>query len=210
MKNFEVFFKYKKMDFSDDDDTKNEEEEENNEDKSEDDNPLEDDVEIITVIKKVNVDCDTIRNKTKIILTQHINDNNNVIAMEKSIYNSTVRYSKSHNIKLQSPEFIKIYRNISYDTYSKLLEQKLDVLKKELMHDKILWESEVYNNYKEERDMELYKIENPENSNIQEGIFTCGKCQGKRIAIRSMQTRSGDEATTIFYTCIACGNKWKS
>ena len=37
----------------------------------------------------------------------------------------------------------------------------------------------------------------------------CKKCQSDNIYSESRQTRSGDEAMTIFYECLKCGNKWK-
>lgn len=37
----------------------------------------------------------------------------------------------------------------------------------------------------------------------------CRKCQSDNIYSESRQTRSADEAMTIFYTCLNCGNKWK-
>lgn len=37
----------------------------------------------------------------------------------------------------------------------------------------------------------------------------CKKCGSDNVFSESRQTRSGDEATTIFFTCLNCGNKWK-
>lgn len=39
--------------------------------------------------------------------------------------------------------------------------------------------------------------------------ITCGKCKKKKVSYYELQTRSGDEACTIYYTCLVCGNKWK-
>ena len=39
--------------------------------------------------------------------------------------------------------------------------------------------------------------------------ITCKKCGSDNVFSESRQTRSSDEATTIFYTCLNCGNKWK-
>lgn len=40
--------------------------------------------------------------------------------------------------------------------------------------------------------------------------ITCKQCQSDNIYSEAKQTRSGDEAATIFYTCLNCGNKWKT
>ena len=37
----------------------------------------------------------------------------------------------------------------------------------------------------------------------------CGTCGSDNVYSESRQTRSGDEAMTIFYTCLNCGKKWK-
>ena len=39
-------------------------------------------------------------------------------------------------------------------------------------------------------------------------IHRCQKCEGTRITMRERQTRSLDEPSTFFFTCIQCGNKW--
>lgn len=63
----------------------------------------------------------------------------------------------------------------------------------------------------------LYKTV-PINAFVQDNIDTkikntvevyCKKCGSDNIFSESRQTRSSDEATTIFFTCINCGNKWK-
>ena len=38
---------------------------------------------------------------------------------------------------------------------------------------------------------------------------TCYRCGNTKIAWWMMQTRSADEAPTVFYRCIKCGNTWK-
>ena len=37
----------------------------------------------------------------------------------------------------------------------------------------------------------------------------CRKCNSDNVYSMSRQTRSADEAMTVFYTCLNCGNKWK-
>ena len=39
--------------------------------------------------------------------------------------------------------------------------------------------------------------------------ITCGKCKKKKVSYYELQTRSGDESMTTFYTCLHCGNQWK-
>ena len=38
--------------------------------------------------------------------------------------------------------------------------------------------------------------------------YTCKSCKKKKIFYHSVQTRSADEAATLFYVCLACGYTW--
>ena len=37
----------------------------------------------------------------------------------------------------------------------------------------------------------------------------CKNCGSENVNSYSKQVRSGDEATTVFYTCLDCKNKWR-
>ena len=38
--------------------------------------------------------------------------------------------------------------------------------------------------------------------------FVCPKCNTRRSVHYELQTRSADEATTVFISCLGCGQKW--
>ena len=38
----------------------------------------------------------------------------------------------------------------------------------------------------------------------------CGKCKKNKVTYYEQQTRSADEACTIFYQCLNCGHRWKN
>lgn len=40
-------------------------------------------------------------------------------------------------------------------------------------------------------------------------LVKCGKCKNNKIKYFEMQTRSADEPTTHFYTCLSCGHRWR-
>jgi transcription elongation factor S-II len=40
-------------------------------------------------------------------------------------------------------------------------------------------------------------------------MFVCKKCKSRNSTFYEMQTRSADEASTIFITCLDCGNRSK-
>jgi DNA-directed RNA polymerase subunit M/transcription elongation factor TFIIS len=50
-------------------------------------------------------------------------------------------------------------------------------------------------------------IENP--PVVEEGVIECGKCKSKRTFSFNKQTRSGDEAVTVFVRCANCGHQFR-
>jgi len=40
-------------------------------------------------------------------------------------------------------------------------------------------------------------------------MITCSRCKSKKVSYYELQTRSGDEASTLFMNCLICGKKWK-
>ena len=44
---------------------------------------------------------------------------------------------------------------------------------------------------------------------VTENEYTCGKCTGRRVARWIKQTRSADEAPTVFLRCTTCNNRWR-
>ena len=41
-------------------------------------------------------------------------------------------------------------------------------------------------------------------------MFSCSRCKSKKCTYYEMQTRSADEPTTVFVTCLNCGKNWKN
>ena len=39
-------------------------------------------------------------------------------------------------------------------------------------------------------------------------LFECPACGARKSTYRQLQTRSGDEGSTIFLSCLECGHKW--
>ncbi len=55
------------------------------------------------------------------------------------------------------------------------------------------------------------RLEEIQKFEVEDGIYTCGKCKGMKTMSYPFQTRSGDEGFTIFIKCANpdCGNMWK-
>lgn len=39
-------------------------------------------------------------------------------------------------------------------------------------------------------------------------LFECPRCSERKCTHYELQTRSADEATTVFVTCVSCGHRW--
>ena len=55
-------------------------------------------------------------------------------------------------------------------------------------------------NLRDHHDMSQYEMAST--------IFECPSCGEKKSKFRQLQTRSGDEGSTLFLTCLACGHEW--
>lgn len=40
-------------------------------------------------------------------------------------------------------------------------------------------------------------------------MFKCGKCKKRECSYYELQVRSADESSTIFVSCLNCGNRWR-
>lgn len=60
-----------------------------------------------------------------------------------------------------------------------------------------------------ERKMKRDLCNNNTTINASTDMFTCRKCHSKKCVYYELQTRSADEPSTIFVTCLTCGKNWK-
>jgi DNA-directed RNA polymerase subunit M/transcription elongation factor TFIIS len=71
-----------------------------------------------------------------------------------------------------------------------------------------IWDAPSLKQYK---DVEQKQIEESlyKNDFIEEGIYTCKRCNCKRVTVVSKQIRSADEGESTFITCVSCKLKWR-
>ena len=125
------------------------------------------------------------------------------------------RYIKNVENVRKLENKINIISN-NQDEYKKII---LEIVKyknegngsKELMN--ILKEGQVLENTKE-YDEYRHKIKEHDGFlikpfEVDEGVLECGKCGSNKTISYTKQTRSGDEATSVFALCYECNNKWK-
>lgn len=144
--------------------------------------------------------------------------------VEIGIYNATIDFASANKIPLtwQSELFREAYlaksrsvfSNLNCDTYvgnPTLIERLKDG---EFYPHDIAYMSR--DHLYPSRWSEIQAIEERKMASAYEMTQTamsdqiqCGKCKKKKVSFYEMQTRSGDEAMTTFYTCLNCGNRWK-
>lgn len=131
----------------------------------------------------------------KEVLSNFIKNKGNVIKLENKINeycNNQVEY------RLIMMEIIK-YRNSG-----KSSNELMTILKS----GKFLEQSKEYDYFRDkiqEHDGFLIKP-----FEVDEGVLECGKCGSTKTISYTKQTRSGDEATSVFALCYECNNKWKT
>jgi transcription elongation factor S-II len=141
------------------------------------------------------------------------------VNVEIGVYNYAIKEATSLKIirKWDVPAFSTIYMNRLRTIYINLknnpdlltMLQNKEVSPKTLAFmthqemNPIQWKSMIEQKMK--RDAGKYS------SNIEAmtEMFTCKKCKSKRCTYYELQTRSADEPSTIFISCLDCGKHWK-
>ena len=138
--------------------------------------------------------------------------------LEIGIYNYTIKDATNQKIikKWDNPSFVTIYTDrlrtiysnlkssetirsiksgeLAPKTFAFMTHQEMDPLHwKEMIEKKIKRDASKYSN----------------NVEAMTEMFTCKKCKSKKCTYYELQTRSADEPSTIFITCIDCGKHWK-
>lgn len=140
--------------------------------------------------------------------------------LEKAIYNYTIKEANQKKIikKWENPHFTRIYLDRLKSIYLNLKGNLnwVDQLKTGevdpttfafMTHQEMKperWSALIQQKMK--RDASRFET----NVEASTDMFTCKKCKSKRCTYYELQTRSADEPSTIFITCLDCGKHWKS
>ena len=144
--------------------------------------------------------------------------------IERGIFNWCIDYADEHDIlKLWSDKlFVNLYihktRSVisnldpnSYINNTRLITRLQD---KEFKPHEIPYMNittifpEQWNNILDKR---LKQEQNFHNSKqvAKTDLFKCSKCKKRECSYYELQVRSADESSTIFVTCLNCGNRWR-
>jgi len=145
-------------------------------------------------------------------------------ALERAVYNWTVRSSRKADIPQywQNPAFRYRYTTKALSVHFNVTHPKNPgVLAKVRAGDMTpvkLVDAKPYELYPElwEAAFEKaarYRLNFEENlmrdKDAPDGAFTCSKCKSKKTVFYEMQTRSADEPMTVFIQCLSCRRRWK-
>jgi len=160
---------------------------------------------------------DVFRQNIRQKLNSFLQDEKNSSNLEKGIYNFSLKEADSRKVvkKWDNKYFVRIYVDHFRSIYSNLKPDIVDQVKdgsitpqsvafmthQELAPDK--WGELI--DAKSKRDKNKFEV----NIEAATDTFTCRKCRSKKCTYAALQTRSSDEATTLFVTCLECGQRWK-
>ena len=155
----------------------------------------------------------------KLMLLSKTENKDLFINLEKGIYNFAIKEANQRKIvkKWENPKFVQIYTDRLRSIYLNLKNEDLLNL---LLSNEISPQQLAFMTHQElnpERwklliERKMKRDSSKLNTNIQAStdMFTCRKCKSKKCTYYELQTRSADEPTTIFVTCLDCGKNWKT
>jgi len=138
--------------------------------------------------------------------------------LEKGIFNYALKEASSRKVvkKWDNQYFVQIYLDRLRSIYINLKNPEiLEQIKSESIQSHtvaFMTHQEMRpDKWKELIDAKIIKDKNKFEINVEASTdtFTCRKCKSNKCTYYLQQTRSADEATTIFVQCLTCGQKWK-
>lgn len=137
--------------------------------------------------------------------------------LEKGIFNYTLKEAERRKIvkKWDNKFFVLIYLDHLKSILSNLNDKLIDDVNNSIIQSHTI----AFMNHQElnnDKWSELIEIKSKRDKNKFEvnmaaatDTFTCRKCKGNQCTFYTQQVRSADEGTTIFITCLKCGQRWK-
>jgi DNA-directed RNA polymerase subunit M/transcription elongation factor TFIIS len=137
--------------------------------------------------------------------------------IEIAIYNWSINYAKDKKVVRQwnNYYFILIYINRLKSIYCNLNPDFINKIK----NNELKPQDFVFMNHYELNpekwdtllDIKKKRDYNKFNPVIKPTItsYQCKRCKSNQLSHYELQTRSADEASTLFFNCLGCGNQWK-
>ena len=168
------------------------------------------------IIEKSDEFRQNVKSKFNALLNNELNSSN----LEKGIFNYAIKESTQLRVvkKWDNPYFVQIYKDrlrsvfLNLKNNTELIE---NISQKIVKPQDVAFMTHYELNPEKWKDLLEVKTKRDKSkfeTNIEAATdtFTCRKCKGNRCSYYLLQTRSSDESTTIYVTCIDCGNRWKT
>jgi transcription elongation factor S-II len=158
---------------------------------------------------------ENIRKKLNGILNNEIHS----INLEKGIYNFAIKEANQRKIikKWENPHFTQLYVDRLRSIYINLKSHDLleQIKNREIKPENVAFMTHQELNpehWKDHIERKIKRDSSKYTTNIEAStdMFTCKKCKSKKCTYYELQTRSADEPTTVFITCLDCGKHWKT
>jgi len=151
-------------------------------------------------------------------LTVFFEKEKDAINLEKGVHNWALKEATNKKVvkKWDNPFFVQIYIDHLRSIYMNL---KNDKIIKMVKNGEIKSQDIAFMTHQEfcpEKWEQLIKAKSIRDKNKFEqnleamtDTFTCRKCKSKRCSYYSLQTRSSDEPSTLFISCLDCGARMR-
>jgi transcription elongation factor S-II len=140
------------------------------------------------------------------------------VNLEIGAFNFTIQESNKLKLikKWDNPAFVTLYINRLRTLFVNLNNLELiNLVKNEELTSKVLafmthqemnpahWKDMI------EQKMRRDAVKFSTNVEAMTDMFVCKKCKSRKCTYYELQTRSADEPSTIFISCLDCGKHWK-
>ena len=151
-------------------------------------------------------------------IDKKLNNEKASLNLEKGIFNYTLKEADNRKIvkKWDNKFFVQIYLDHLRSILINLNDKWIDAINSgEIQSHKLAFMNHQELDYdrwaemidiKSKRDKNKFEV----NMAASTDTFTCRKCKGNKCTYYTQQVRSADEPSTIFVTCLQCGNRWKT
>ena len=158
------------------------------------------------------------RSNIRAKINEKLNNEKHSSNLEKGIFNYALKEADQRKIvkKWDNKHFVQIYLDRLRSIYTNLNDNIIEQINSGTVkaHEVAFMTHQELNPNKWSKliDAKSKRDANKFESNIEASTdtFTCRKCKSKKCTFMSVQTRSSDEPSTIFVTCLDCGNRFKT
>jgi DNA-directed RNA polymerase subunit M/transcription elongation factor TFIIS len=158
------------------------------------------------------------RSNIRAKINEKLNNEKHSSNLEKGIFNYALKEADQRKIvkKWDNKHFVQIYLDRLRSIFTNLNDNIIEQINSGTVkaHEVAFMTHQELNPNKWSKliDAKSKRDANKFESNIEASTdtFTCRKCKSKKCTFMSVQTRSSDEPSTIFVTCLDCGNRFKT